>query len=275
MTFTAIGSRRSVPLALLVAISLAGGCGSSGKNGNAGGDGGSGDGGSTGTGGSTATGGTTGTGGAQGTGGTVGTGGSMSTGGSMGTGGAMDTGGATGTGGATDAGTTSADAGSGSDAGSSGGPLALTSPTVMAGGKFPPANTAPMHHSPELDWTGGPAGVKAWAVILTDLDNNLVHWVIWDIPASAMKLPADINRTMAMPTDPMGSQQKNFQGTPGYFGPNPGGTYHTYRFQLYPVDVSPLPGAAGKSTSQLAGIIRMHMVSAPAVLMAMGKTGGG
>jgi Raf kinase inhibitor-like YbhB/YbcL family protein len=268
MTFTE--SRRSVSLSLLLALSLVGACSSTGKypfDNSTGGSGGSGPG----TGGAPDTGGAPGTGGAMGGGGGAGGGG----------GGGGAAGGEGGSGGATDGGTKPGDGastgGSGGGGGGGGGALMLSSPQIMMGGKFPPANAAPMHHSPELDWSGGPADVKAWAIIFTDLDNGLVHWVVWDIPATATKLPADLDRTMAMLMDPMGAQQRNFQNGAGYFGPNPGGQYHTYRFQLYAVDVASLPMAAGKSTSQLATIIRMHAVAntPPAVLSAMGKTGGG
>jgi Raf kinase inhibitor-like YbhB/YbcL family protein len=238
-----------------------------------------------GSGGSAATGGAGGgTGGVTATGGTSGTGGSTGGSGGSGTGGS----GGSGTGGSAaqpDGGTGSSDgpgvpdgpAGAdGSTGGGGGGAMMLTSPTVMMGGKFPPANTAPMHHSPELSWSNPPAAAKSFAVTLTDTNNNLIHWVVWDIPTSATKLPADLDRMAAMLADPMGAQQKNFQGTPGYFGPNPGGTYHLYRFEVWALDAAALPMAAGKSTSQLLAIIKMHAIAGTTgSLSAMGKTGGG
>ena len=47
--------------------------------------------------------------------------------------------------------------------------------------------------SPPLAWTAGPAGTQSYAIVMRDLDNNnLIHWIIWDIPASAMALPQGI-----------------------------------------------------------------------------------
>jgi Raf kinase inhibitor-like YbhB/YbcL family protein len=233
-----------------------------------------------GSGGAAATGGSGGTGPATGGGGgTVSTGGSPGTGGSAATGGSPGTGGA-GTGGAagdTDAGPSGKDGAAGPDGGGgTGGAMTLTSPTVTMGGKFPPANTAPMHHSPELAWTNAPAAAKSFAVTLTDTNNTLIHWVVWDIPTTATKLPADIDRMAAMLMDPAGGQQKNFQNTPGYFGPNPGPSYHVYRFEVWALDVAALPMAAGKSTSQLLAIIKQHAIAGTTgSLSAMGKTGGG
>jgi phosphatidylethanolamine-binding protein (PEBP) family uncharacterized protein len=50
--------------------------------------------------------------------------------------------------------------------------------------------------SPPLAWTAGPAGTKSYAI--TFLDETLVaqnspngyHWVMWDIPAATLALPA-------------------------------------------------------------------------------------
>lgn len=89
--------------------------------------------------------------------------------------------------------------------------------------------------SPELDWTGAPAGTKSFAVVLQDLSGGSTHWVIWNIPATTSMLPANIDRTTAMPAIPAGSQQCG-KGTDaatkfGYIGP--GAPCNVYEFMLY------------------------------------------
>src|SRR5690606_27616939 len=38
--------------------------------------------------------------------------------------------------------------------------------------------------SPELNWTGAPAGTQSFAILLQDLSNGQAHWVIWNLPGS-------------------------------------------------------------------------------------------
>ncbi len=123
---------------------------------------------------------------------------------------------------------------------------------------FPAVNTcAGADTSPELDWTAGPATAKAYALVLTDMANNLVHWVLWDIPVATQSLPAMLPNT-PMLTTPAGARQVAVQGT-GYTGPCPSGNVHTYQFDLHAVDVAMLPGVAANATSaQVKALVMMH-----------------
>jgi Raf kinase inhibitor-like YbhB/YbcL family protein len=154
--------------------------------------------------------------------------------------------------------------------------MQLASPTLVEGGKFPPAHTAPANESPELQWSNAPSAARSFAVSLTDLSNGLVHWVVWDIPASASRLPGAISRTAMTLSDPPGAKQKDFMLEPGYLGPNPGPEYHTYRFDVWPLDVATLPMAEGKITADLLTSIKMHTTAPASVgsLTAQGKTLG-
>src|SRR5215216_4819255 len=63
--------------------------------------------------------------------------------------------------------------------------LTLTSPMLAPGASFAAANTCDgaSNTSPQLVWSGNAA---SFAVVLSDKSfNNLVHWIIYDIPASA------------------------------------------------------------------------------------------
>jgi phosphatidylethanolamine-binding protein (PEBP) family uncharacterized protein len=77
--------------------------------------------------------------------------------------------------------------------------------------------------SPELAWTGAPSSAKSFVVVFQDLSNGTAHWILWNIPASITKLPANIDRTTATPAVPAGSQQVGKGTDPatsdGYFGP--------------------------------------------------------
>jgi Raf kinase inhibitor-like YbhB/YbcL family protein len=139
----------------------------------------------------------------------------------------------------------------------------LTSPAFAEGGVIPDENAcAGANISPELNWTPGPAGTMGYAVVFTDTNNGFVHWVIYDIPASATGLPEDVDKTYA-PADVPGAHQTTSYspGTRGYLGPCPGET-HVYRFELVALDVLTLPGATmATNRSEAIAIIDMHQLA--------------
>jgi Raf kinase inhibitor-like YbhB/YbcL family protein len=202
-----------------------------GSSGDTGGNGGSATGGK-GTGGSSSTGGSGGNTGGSG-GDTGGSGGS--TGGSGG-----GTGGSTGgTGGAGDA-DAGVDAGAGGEGGVSGGPFAVTGDfldkgTYLCWKNGNTRDTGQM--SPEIKWTGIPAGTMSIAVSLKDLTNNGIHWVIWNLPPTATSLPAGFPKTML----PAGASQSN-----AWYGP--GADLHRYEWQVWALKVAMLPANSAKAT---------------------------
>jgi Raf kinase inhibitor-like YbhB/YbcL family protein len=133
--------------------------------------------------------------------------------------------------------------------------MTLTSPVLNEGDTFPAnitcADASMM--SPELDWTAGPTGTMSYAVTLTDLTNGIVHWAIWNISASAVSLPAGLGTT-AMLTTPSGASQVNAFGANGYRGPCPGGTAHTYQFQVYAIPTATLAGTTSMTTNARSSI---------------------
>lgn len=137
--------------------------------------------------------------------------------------------------------------------------FALTSPAFAEGGVIPDENACVGSNvSPELAWTGGPAA-QSYAIVFTDLDNGLIHSVIYDIPSSATGLPAEVDNAYA-PADVPGAHQPLAydNDTRGYLGPCPG-TTHTYEFELFALDVATLPGASeGTTRAQAATLINEH-----------------
>jgi Raf kinase inhibitor-like YbhB/YbcL family protein len=137
----------------------------------------------------------------------------------------------------------------------------LTSPAFAEGGVIPDENScAGANTSPQLDWTGAPAGTLSFAVVFTDITPPpLIHSVIYDIPGTATGLPADVEKVYA-PTDVPGAHQTTAYSPTvrGYLGPCPG-SMHTYQFELFALDVPTLPGATmGTTRSQAVALIDMH-----------------
>jgi len=96
--------------------------------------------------------------------------------------------------------------------------------------------------SPPLTWTAGPPGTQSYAIVMRDTDaGDLVHWVIYDIPATVTSLPEDIPNVYAV-TDPSGAKQAELQGAAhGYFGPCSPNSVNTYQWTVHALDVPTLP----------------------------------
>jgi Raf kinase inhibitor-like YbhB/YbcL family protein len=115
-------------------------------------------------------------------------------------------------------------------------PVAFTisSPAFSDGGAIPSKFSCDgAGVSPEIAWSGAPAGTKALALTVIDPDaNGFVHWLVYDIPgAPAGSLPEDVGTGSGAPP-----QGKNGRGGRGYAGPCPPSGTHHYVFTLYALD---------------------------------------
>ena len=142
-------------------------------------------------------------------------------------------------------------------------PFKLTSSAFAQGTKIPADNTCTgTNVSPAFTWTAGPAATKSYAMVLRDNTNMLIHSVIYDIPATVLALPANVEKKYA-PAAPAGSHttKPGFGAGFGYAGPCPP-EEHTYEFTLYALDVATLPGA-DMNTGTIAGnaLIQTHMIA--------------
>ena len=135
------------------------------------------------------------------------------------------------------------------------GALELTSPSFQSNGDIPARFTCEgADVSPLLHWTDPPAGTRSFALILYDPDapgGDFTHWVLYDLPAGARKLPE------ALPAsgEVRGARQgRNSFGKLGYGGPcPPPGAPHRYIFKLYAVDRRlELPAGASRSAVEKA-----------------------
>ncbi len=130
-------------------------------------------------------------------------------------------------------------------------PFTLTSPTITDGGVIPLTHVCVadggMNLSPALDWTNPPAGTMSFAVVFTDIfvpTNPFLHSVIYDTPATATGLPADVEKVYA-PTNVSGAHQTlGYNNTTrGYLGPCPQTGNHVYEFAVYALPTPTLTGA--------------------------------
>lgn len=97
--------------------------------------------------------------------------------------------------------------------------------------------------SPKLEWTNVPNGTVSFALILHDPDtalrrntDDVLHWMIFNIPGDARELPEGMPATAQMPDGAI--QAKNLRGSVGYMGPGApaAGPNHHYTFELYALD---------------------------------------
>ena len=82
--------------------------------------------------------------------------------------------------------------------------------------------------SPSLLWTGAPADVSAWAIVLSDTDSpTFAHWAVANIDASATSVTEGY-------TDDLVAIAMNSDAKPAYTGPcPPTGSTHRYVLTLY------------------------------------------
>lgn len=135
--------------------------------------------------------------------------------------------------------------------GEPGGPLTYTGAFTMGSG-VPPRHQCLMpigggegeNVSPLLEWAGGPAGTRSFALVLFDATFGVLHWVVWDIPGTATALPEGIPPGRDL-SDPAGAHQTGAfmtEGQPAYFGPcSSAAIGATYEYRLYALDVELLP----------------------------------
>jgi len=124
----------------------------------------------------------------------------------------------------------------------------------------------------DLSWSDVPAGTVQLALICDDpkvvelgmMPSPFVHWVAYNIPASASGLPAGLPAD-AEPSGVAGlaGMINGVNGTQrtGYFGPRPpaNGQLHSYHFRVYALD-SDLGLAPGLNKDELLAAIEGHVL---------------
>jgi Raf kinase inhibitor-like YbhB/YbcL family protein len=114
-------------------------------------------------------------------------------------------------------------------------------PLLMETDAFPDGGIVPQKFAgrggvqPGFKFSNAPATTVAYAIIMHDVDvalqngtGDVLHWIAWNIPASANGIPEG-----SLP--PGSVQGNNLMGQASYFGPGApaGPRYHHYVFELY------------------------------------------
>jgi hypothetical protein len=129
--------------------------------------------------------------------------------------------------------------------------FALRSSDFANGAEIPRSFTCDGEdRSPALEWSEAPVGTKTFALIADDPDAPVgiwVHWVVYNIPASAHSLRGGLEKKEQL-TDGTRQGRNDFRKT-GYNGPcPPSGKPHRYFFKLYALStVLTLPAGTTKS----------------------------
>src|ERR1700744_5534626 len=95
--------------------------------------------------------------------------------------------------------------------------------------------------SPQLSWSGAPAGTKSFALICFDPDaptgSGFWHWVVVDIPASVTELALDAGNLISGKMPAGALMTRTELGNSGYLGPcpPPGDHPHRYLFTVFAV----------------------------------------
>jgi hypothetical protein len=155
--------------------------------------------------------------------------------------------------------------------------MQLVSSAFADGGQIPSQYTCQgADISPPLAWNDVPARAQSLALIVEDPDApdpaapriTWIHWVLYNIPADAAKLP----RAVAPKALPKGTRQgRNGWGRTGYGGPCPPIGRHRYFFKLYALDAM-LPHLNHPTKGALEQLMLGHIVG-EAELMATYQKG--
>jgi len=120
--------------------------------------------------------------------------------------------------------------------------------------------------SPALKWSGAPEDTKSFALLVHDPDAptggaGWWHWLVVNIPASAMQLGKDAGKADGANL-PFGCAQIDTDfGGPGWGGPCPpaGDKPHRYNFTLYALKVDSLD-VSGASASFVGYMINANAI---------------
>ncbi len=163
-------------------------------------------------------------------------------------------------------------------------PLIVAAP-AFAGGftvtstDFPDGGTIPMAQvfneggctgqsvSPELSWSGEPAGTKSFAVTIYDPDaptgSGWWHWTVFNIPPDVHSLAAGAGDAGATSLPAGAGEGRTDFGFSHYGGPCPpvGDPAHHYEITVYAVKVAKLPLDAEASGATVGFVLHFNTLA--------------
>ena len=141
-------------------------------------------------------------------------------------------------------------------------PMTLTTTAFPDGGQIPAKYTqAGDQVSPALTWTNTPPGTQSFVLHMHDPElarskttDDQVHWVVWNIPATATGLPEGVPSGADRPD---GSHQISASG-PVYRGPGAPATgpMHHYTFEIYALDTKLDVAASADAFETRANVVK-------------------
>ncbi|MCL1466749.1 YbhB/YbcL family Raf kinase inhibitor-like protein [Argonema galeatum] len=156
--------------------------------------------------------------------------------------------------------------------------LAAASPFTLRSAQFSEGKNLPLsmvyrgygctgnNISPELTWSGEPAGTKSYAITFFDPDASTGvgwwHWTIFNIPGNVHKLAANAGKP-GTNLAPSGSKQGYTDyGNSEYGGPcPPAGDSHGYVFTIYALNVNSLPIGSEATGAMLNVSMKEHILA--------------
>ena len=144
--------------------------------------------------------------------------------------------------------------------------FSISSSAFGPNGKIPSKYTCEGNDiSVPLSWSGAPPGTKSFALIEDDPDApdprapkmTWVHWVLYNIPATANGLPEAVQKSAL----PAGTRDGlNDWKRTGYGGPCPPIGQHRYFHKLYALDTT-LPDLGTPTKAQLEKAMQGHVLA--------------
>jgi Raf kinase inhibitor-like YbhB/YbcL family protein len=133
-------------------------------------------------------------------------------------------------------------------------PLVIMNSGWTDGGDIPAKYAGAAGVSPALSWSGAPMTTQSFLLIMHDMDvapqrgaDDVLHWIMWDIPATTTMLPEGLKAGDQADGSRIG---RGITGQNAYFGPGPpaGHPAHHYVIELYALDAKlGLPATATRA----------------------------
>ncbi|WP_152362505.1 YbhB/YbcL family Raf kinase inhibitor-like protein [Microlunatus speluncae] len=126
--------------------------------------------------------------------------------------------------------------------------------------------------SPQLSWSGFPAGTKSFAITVFDPDapttSGFWHWAVVDVPVSTTALATDAGAEGGSGLPGGAFQLRNDAGFAGYVGaaPPPGHGPHRYFIGVHAVDVESLGIPAEASCAYLGFNLFSHSIGRAVIM---------
>ena len=133
------------------------------------------------------------------------------------------------------------------------------------------------NQSPQLSWTGAPAGTQSFAVTCYDPDaptgSGFWHWVVVNIPANVTSLALGAGDPASGKLPAGALQIRTDFGKPGYGGPcpPPGANVHRYIFSVYAVNAKELAVTADTSCAIVGFQLGMNTLDKAQLIALFGR----